>query len=81
MENTSRYRTNNTKNDDEMDGVEVIDLCSVCQAKNKVSGKGTECANQESQDKMKSDATDRLEDEIRTQKSKSMTKNGEVKLQ
>ena len=29
LENTSIYCTNNTKNDDEMDGVEVIDLCSV----------------------------------------------------
>ena len=36
-------------------------------------------AKQESQDKMKSDATDRMEDEIRTKKSMSMTKNKEIK--
>ena len=40
LENTSTYCTNNTKNDDEMDGVEVIDLCSVSQTKNKAYGKG-----------------------------------------
>ena len=72
------YCTNNTKNDDEMDGVEVIDLCSVSQTKNKACGKGKESAKQGSQDKMKSDATDRMEDKNRTKKSKSMTKNGEV---
>ena len=62
-----------------MDGVEVIDLCSVSQNKNKAHGKGKESTKQESQDKTKSDATDRMGDEIRTKKSKSMTKNGEVK--
>ena len=61
-----------------MDGVEVIDLCSVSQTKNKAHGKGKESAKQESQDKMKSDATDRMEDKLRTKKSKSMTKNKEV---
>ena len=61
-----------------MDGVEVIDLCSVSQTKNEACGMGKESAKQESQDKTKSDTTDRMEDEIRTKKSKSMTKNGEV---
>ena len=72
------YCTNKAKNDNEMDGVEVVDLCSVSQTKNDAHGKGKESAKQESQDKMKSDATDRMEDEIRTNKSKSMTKNEEV---
>ena len=72
------YCTNNTQNDNEMDGVEVIDLCSVSQNKNKVCGKGKESAKQESQDKTKSDTTDSTEDEIRTKKSRSMTKNREV---
>ena len=79
LENASMYCTNNADNDDEMDGVEVISLCSVSQTKNKAHGKGKESAKQESRDKMKSDATNRLEDEIRTKKSKSMTKNEEVK--
>ena len=72
------YCTENAENDDEMDRVEVIDLCHVSQTKNEARGKGKESAKQESQDKMKSDATDRMEDKIRTKKSKSMTKNKEV---
>ena len=78
LENASMYCTNNAENDDEMDGVEVIDLCSVSQTKNEAHGKGKESAKQESQDKMKSDATDRKEDKLRTKKSKSMTKTEEV---
>ena len=34
LENASMYCTNNAKNDAEMDGVEVINLCSVSQNKN-----------------------------------------------
>ena len=79
LENASMYCTNNAENDGEMDGVEVIDLCSVSQNKNEACGKGKESAKEESQDKMKSNATDRMEDEIRTKKSKSTTKNEEVK--
>ena len=81
LENASMYCTNNAENYDEMDGVEVIDLCSVSQTKNKACGKGKESAKQESQDKMKSDATDRMEDKIRTKKSNSTTKNEEVKTE
>ena len=61
-----------------MDGVEVINLCSVSQNKNEACGKGKESIKQESQDKIKSGTTDRMEDEIRTKKSRSTTKNGEV---
>ena len=78
LENVSMYCTNNVKIDDEMDGVEVIDLCSVSQTKNEVRGKGKESAKQENQDKMKSNTTDRMEDKLRTKKSKSMTKTEEV---
>ena len=45
LENTSMYCTNNAKNDDEMDGVEVIDLCSLSQTKNEACGKGKESKN------------------------------------
>ena len=78
LENTSMYCTNNTKNDNEINGVEVIDLCRISQTKNEACGKGKESAIQESQDKTKSDPTNRIEDKIRTKKSKSMTKNEEV---
>ena len=79
LENSAMYCTNNTKNDKEMDGVEVIDLCSISQNKSEACGKGKESTKQESQDKTKSDATVRMEDEIRNKKSRSMIKNGELK--
>ena len=78
LENASMYCTENGEIDDEMDGVEVIDLCSVSQTKNDARGKGKESAKQESQDKMKTDATNRMEDENRPIKSKSTTKTEEV---
>ena len=80
LENASMHCTNNAENDAEMDGVEVIVLCSVSQNKNEVHGKGKESTKQESQDKMKPNATDRMEDELRTKKSKSMIKNKEAKV-
>ena len=61
-----------------MDEVEFIDLCSVSQNKNKTHVEGKESTKQESQGKTKHDTTDRMEDELRTKKSKSTTKNGEV---
>ena len=78
LENASMFCTNNAENDNEMDGVEVIDLCSVSQTKNEGCGKGKESEKQENQEKTKSDATDRIEDKIWTRKSKFTTKNGEV---
>ena len=41
-ENASMYCTNNVDNDTEMDGVEVINLCSVSQNKNEVHDKEKE---------------------------------------
>ena len=79
LENGYMYCTENAENGDEMDRVEVIGLCSVSQTKSNACGKGKEITEQESQDIMKSNATNRTEDEIRTKKSKSMTKNKEVK--
>ena len=71
--------TNSAQNNKEMDGVEVIDLCSVSHTKSKACGKGKESAEQESQEKNKNDTTDKMDVEIRTKKSKPMTKNKEVK--
>ena len=69
---------NNDKNNKEMDGVEVINLCSVSQSKNEVFTKGNESTKQESQDKSKHDAADKMEVELRTIRSKSVTKNEKV---
>ena len=68
------YCTNNDENNNEMDGVEVIDLCSVSQSKNETFSEGKESARQENQDKSKHDGTDKMEVEIKTMKSKPMTK-------
>ena len=62
LENAPMHSTNNAENDTEMDGIEVIDLCSVSQNKNKVHGKGKESTKQESQDKTEPDTMDRVED-------------------
>ena len=78
LENTSMHCTNNDQNINEMEGVEVIDLCSVSQNKNEVHSKGKENTKQESHDKMKPHTTDRMESELKANKGKSMTINGKV---
>ena len=79
LEDTSMYCTENVENNDEMDGVEDFDFCSVSQTKTDAHGKGKESAKQESQDKTKTDATERMEDENRTKKSKFTTKTKRLK--
>ena len=78
LENTHMHCTNNDKNNNEMDGVEVINLCSVSQSKNDTFSEGKESTKQESQDKSKHDAADKMEVELRTIRSKSTTKNENV---
>ena len=79
LKNTHMHCTNNDENNNEMDGVEVIDLCSVSQSKNDVFSGGKESTKQESQDKSKHDGADKMEVELRTIRSKSTTKNEKVK--
>ena len=78
--NASMYCTNNAEKDDGMDGIEIIDLCSVSQNKNEAQGKGKECIKQESQDKMKPDTMDKMGDKSKTKKSKPRTKKRRSKL-
>ena len=75
LENTHMHCTNNDENNNEMDGVEVIGLCSVSQNKNEAYVEGKESTKQESQDKSKHDGADKMEEELRTIKSNSTTKN------
>ena len=58
--NAHMYCTNNNENNNEMDGVEVIDLCSVSQSKNDTFSDGKESSKQESQDKLKHDRMDKM---------------------
>ena len=78
LENTHMHCTNNDENNNEMDGVEVINLCSVSHSKNDAFVEGKEGTKQESQDKSKHDAVDKMEVELRTIRSKSTTKNEKV---
>ena len=78
LENSRMYCTNNDKNNNEMDGVEVIDLCSVSQSKNGTLSEGKESAKQESWDKSKHNGMDKMEAELKTMKSDSTTKNDKV---
>ena len=79
LENGQMHCTNNDENNNEMDGVEVIDLCSVSQSKNETFSEGKESVRQESHDKSKHDGTSKMEVELKTMKSESMTKKEIVK--
>ena len=78
LENTHVHCTNNDENNNEMDGVEVINLCNVSQSKDKAYVEGKESTKQESQDKSNHDAADKMEVELRSMRSKSTTKNEKV---
>ena len=78
LENSRMYCANNDENNNEMDGEEVIDLCSVSQSKNDTLSAGKESAKQESWDKSKHDGRDKMEAKLKTMKSESTTKNGKV---
>ena len=78
LENSHMYCTNNDENNNEMDRVEMIDLCNVSQSKNNTLSEGKENAKQESWDKSKHDRTDKMEAKLKTLKSESTTKKGRV---
>ena len=65
LENARMYCTDDDENNNEMDGIEVIDLCSVSRCRNDAISEGKESALQESQDKLKHDETDKKEDELK----------------
>ena len=72
------YCTNNDENNNEMDAVEVIDLCSVSQSKNDTLSEEKESTEQESWDKLKHDGTDKMETELKTKENNPTTKNDKV---
>ena len=74
LENAHMDCTNDDKNNNEMDRIEVIDLCSVCQCENDAVSRGKESAKQESQDKSNHDETDRKVVDLITIKDESTTK-------
>ena len=66
LENARTHCTNDDKNNNEMEGIEVIDLCSVSRCQNDSIPEGKESAMQESQDRSKHDETDRKLDKFTT---------------
>ena len=78
LENARMRCTDNDKNNNEMDRIEVIDLCSVSQCGNDTISEGKESAMQESQDKSKHDETNEKVDELKTVRDESTTKKDNV---
>ena len=78
LENTRTCCTDDDENNNEMDRIEVIDLCSFSQCRNDTISEGKESAMQESQDKLKHDETNKKVDKLKTVRDKSTTKKDNV---
>ena len=68
LENARTHCTNDDENRNEMEEIEVIDLCSVSRCENDSIPEGKESAMQESQDRLKHDKMDRKLDEFTTER-------------
>ena len=78
LENARIHFTDGDENNNDMDGVEAIDLCSVSRCGNDTISEGKESALQESQDKWKHDETNKKVAEWKTIRDESTTKNDNV---
>ena len=78
LENASMRCTDDDENNNEMDEIEVIDLCSVSQCGNDTISEGKESTMQESQDKSKHDETNKKVAELKTVREESTTKKDNV---
>ena len=78
LENVRMRCTDDDKNNNEMDRIEVIDLCSVSQCGNVTIFEGKESAMQESQNKSKHDETNKKVAELKTVRDKTTTKKDNV---
>ena len=77
-ENVHTHCTDDDENNNEMDKIEVIDLCSVSRCGNDTISEGKESAMQESQDKLKHDETNKKVAELKTVRDESTTKKDNV---
>ena len=68
LENACTHCTDDDENNNEMDEIEVIDLCSVSRCGNDMTSEGKESAMQESQDKSKHDETNKKGSRIKDRK-------------
>ena len=78
LENARMHCTDDDENNNEMDGIEVIELCSVSQCGNDTISEGNESAMQESLDKLKHDETNKKVAELKTIRYESTTKKDNV---
>ena len=78
LENARMRCTDDDENNNEMDEMEMIDLCSVSRCGNDTISEGKETTMQESQDKSKHDKTTKKIDEIKTVRDESTTKKDNV---
>ena len=78
LENAHMRCTDDDKNNNETDEIEVIDLCSVSRCGNDTISEGKESAMQESQDKSKHDETNKKVAELKTVRDESTTKKDNV---
>ena len=78
LENAHTHCTDGDENNNDMDGVEVIDLCSVSQYGNDMLSEGKESTMQESQDKSKHDEVNKKVAELNTIRDESTTKKDNV---
>ena len=79
QKDVSMHCTENSKINDEMDGEEVIDLCSESQIKNGELHEGKESTKQQSQEKMKTNTIIRMKNKNRPGKGKPTAKSEENK--
>ena len=78
LENARTCCTDDDENNNEMDEIEVIDLCSVSRCGNDTISEGKESTMQESQHKSKHDETNKKVAELKTIRDKSTTKKDNV---
>ena len=78
LENARMRCTDGDENNNEMDGIEVIDLCSVSRCRNDTISEGKESEMQESQDKSNHDETNKKVAQLKTIRDESTTKEDNV---
>ena len=78
LENARTHCTNYDKNNNEIEGIEVIDLCSVSRCENDSIPEGKESAMQERQDRSKHDKMDKKINEFTTVRDNPTIKKDNV---
>ena len=78
LENARKHCTDGDENNNDMDGIEVIDLCSVSRCGNDTISEGKESTMQESQDKSKHDEINKKVAKLKTVRDESTTKKDNV---